>query len=194
MLLCSLSLKTNAEKLQLSQSHRIVVDKAKEINYSVIISQTFEHCVFLENRFLIRLWIFADYIEKKASALGLEMLFLLTTRTADWFVRRGFEECSIEMIPEARRERINLSRRSKYYMKKLLPDRSGISVVRTFQYGSWNLERSSSRRRRWSKHTKHSKCKNVIYYLFITIRVGVYSISTNQQKPSSKHFDSLAFN
>ncbi|CAH2061428.1 unnamed protein product [Thlaspi arvense] len=77
-----------------------------------------------------------DYVEKKASALGLEMLFLLTTRTADWFVRRGFQECSIEMIPEARRERINLSRRSKYYMKKLLPDRSGISVVRTFQYGS----------------------------------------------------------
>lgn len=79
---------------------------------------------------------YADYIEKKASALGLEMLFLLTTRTADWFVRRGFQECSIEMVPEARRERINLSRRSKYYMKKLLPDRSGISVVRTFQYGS----------------------------------------------------------
>ncbi|ESQ46212.1 hypothetical protein EUTSA_v10000095mg [Eutrema salsugineum] len=77
-----------------------------------------------------------DYIEKKASALRLEMLFLLTTRTADWFVRRGFQECYIEMIPEARRERINLSRRSKYYMKKLLPDRSGISVVRPFQGGS----------------------------------------------------------
>ncbi|VVB09867.1 unnamed protein product [Arabis nemorensis] len=76
-----------------------------------------------------------DYVEKKASALGLEMLFLLTTRTADWFVRRGFQECSIEMIPEARRESINLSRRSKYYMKKLLPDRSGILVVRTSQYG-----------------------------------------------------------
>ncbi|XP_010441258.1 PREDICTED: probable amino-acid acetyltransferase NAGS1, chloroplastic [Camelina sativa] len=43
-------------------------------------------------------------------------------------------ECSISMIPEARQERINLSRRSKYYMKKLLPDRSGISVVRTFQF------------------------------------------------------------
>lgn len=28
----------------------------------------------------------ADYIEKKASSMGLEMLFLLTTRTADWFV------------------------------------------------------------------------------------------------------------
>ncbi|CAF2067330.1 unnamed protein product [Brassica oleracea var. botrytis] len=71
-----------------------------------------------------------DYIEKKASSLGLEKLFLLTTRTADWFVRRGFQECSIEVIPETRRQRINLSRRSKYYMKKLLPDRSGISVLR----------------------------------------------------------------
>lgn len=67
-----------------------------------------------------------DYIEKKASAIGLQRLFLLTTRTADWFVRRGFSECSIESIPEERRKRINLSRGSKYYMKQLLPDTSGI--------------------------------------------------------------------
>ncbi|KAJ8567355.1 hypothetical protein K7X08_019563 [Anisodus acutangulus] len=66
-----------------------------------------------------------DYIEKKASSLGLQMLFLLTTRTADWFVRRGFSECSIDHIPEQRRKKINLARRSKYYMKKLLPDKSG---------------------------------------------------------------------
>ncbi|KAL2906506.1 putative amino-acid acetyltransferase NAGS2 chloroplastic [Bienertia sinuspersici] len=69
-----------------------------------------------------------DYIEKKASTLGLEMLFLLTTRTADWFVRRGFSECSIDYLPEERRKRINLSRNSKYYMKKLVPDRSGIAL------------------------------------------------------------------
>lgn len=69
-----------------------------------------------------------DYIEKKASSLGLEKLFLLTTRTADWFVRRGFSECSIESIPKKRRKRINLSRNSKYYMKKLLPDTSGITI------------------------------------------------------------------
>ncbi|KAF9621160.1 hypothetical protein IFM89_016654 [Coptis chinensis] len=69
-----------------------------------------------------------DYIEKKATSIGLEKLFLLTTRTADWFVRRGFSECSIESIPETRRKRINLSRRSKYYMKVLPPDRSGITV------------------------------------------------------------------
>ncbi|KAL2241522.1 UNVERIFIED_CONTAM: putative amino-acid acetyltransferase NAGS2, chloroplastic [Sesamum indicum] len=69
-----------------------------------------------------------DYIEKKASSLGLRTLFVLTTRTADWFVRRGFSECSIDNIPEERRKKINISRRSKYYMKKLLPDRSGIRL------------------------------------------------------------------
>lgn len=44
------------------------------------------------------------------------------------FVRRGFFECSIESIPEKKRKKINLSRNSKYYMKKLLPDTSGIAV------------------------------------------------------------------
>ncbi|XP_030532093.1 probable amino-acid acetyltransferase NAGS2, chloroplastic isoform X2 [Rhodamnia argentea] len=70
-----------------------------------------------------------DYIEKKASSLGLEMLFLLTTRTADWFVRRGFSQCSIDLIPEKRRKRINQSRNSKYYTKKLAPNTSGIRVL-----------------------------------------------------------------
>ncbi|KAL8193707.1 hypothetical protein R6Q57_026399 [Mikania cordata] len=73
-----------------------------------------------------------DYIEKKASSIGLQRLFLLTTRTADWFVRRGFTECSIECIPVERRKRINLSRGSKYYMKQLLPDTSGIRVDSMF--------------------------------------------------------------
>ncbi|PIN13840.1 Acetylglutamate kinase/acetylglutamate synthase [Handroanthus impetiginosus] len=80
-----------------------------------------------------------DYIEKKASSQGLEMLFLLTTRTEDWFVRRGFSECSIEYIPEERRKRIDISRRSKYYMKKILPDRSGISLSHAFAWHNNNF-------------------------------------------------------
>ncbi|KAK4749442.1 hypothetical protein SAY87_026891 [Trapa incisa] len=71
-----------------------------------------------------------DYIEKKAASLGLEMLFLFTTRTADWFVRRGFSECSINLIPKKRRKGINLSRNSKYYWKKLTPNKRGITVNR----------------------------------------------------------------
>ncbi|XP_040382410.1 probable amino-acid acetyltransferase NAGS2, chloroplastic isoform X2 [Oryza brachyantha] len=68
-----------------------------------------------------------DYIEKAAMSLGLEKLFLLTTRTADWFVRRGFSECSIESIPEQRRKHINLSRGSKYYIKQLQPKHASVT-------------------------------------------------------------------
>ena len=50
----------------------------------------------------------------------------------DRFVRRGFSECSIDCIPEKRRKMINLSRKSKYYTKKLLPNRSGITVGKDF--------------------------------------------------------------
>ncbi|KAJ3709254.1 hypothetical protein LUZ61_012959 [Rhynchospora tenuis] len=69
-----------------------------------------------------------DYVEKKAASLGLERLFLLTTRALDWFERRGFSECSIESLPEEKRKRINRSRGSKCYMKTLLPDRGGITI------------------------------------------------------------------
>ncbi|KAJ6815909.1 putative amino-acid acetyltransferase NAGS2, chloroplastic [Iris pallida] len=69
-----------------------------------------------------------DFIEKKALSMGLDNLFVLTTRAADWFVRRGFSECSIESIPLERRRRINLSRGSKYYMKKLQVQQGGITI------------------------------------------------------------------
>lgn len=69
-----------------------------------------------------------DYIEKKAILMGLERLFLLTTRTADWFVSRGFSECTIDSIPESRRTKINLTRGSKYYIKKLQPIYNRITI------------------------------------------------------------------
>ncbi|XP_066390109.1 probable amino-acid acetyltransferase NAGS2, chloroplastic isoform X1 [Miscanthus floridulus] len=73
-----------------------------------------------------------DYVEKKALSLGLEKIFLLTTRTADWFVRRGFKECSIESLPLVRRKRIDLSRGSKYYMKRLQAAEIGLMAVNGF--------------------------------------------------------------
>ncbi|KAH0450968.1 hypothetical protein IEQ34_021660 [Dendrobium chrysotoxum] len=46
----------------------------------------------------------------------------------DRFVRRGFYECSVEAIPEERRKRIDFSRGSKYYMKKLQAEMGGITM------------------------------------------------------------------
>ncbi|KAG0626945.1 hypothetical protein M758_2G163500 [Ceratodon purpureus] len=63
-----------------------------------------------------------DYLERKAANLGLEKLFLLTTRTADWFVQRGFAKCELHDLPVERQVRIDLSRGSKYYLKQLQLD------------------------------------------------------------------------
>ncbi|KAJ7522039.1 hypothetical protein O6H91_19G080400 [Diphasiastrum complanatum] len=61
-----------------------------------------------------------DYLEKKAAKLGLDRIFLLTTRTADWFVHHGFLSCNIDLIPEKKQMSIDLARGSKYYIKYLL--------------------------------------------------------------------------
>lgn len=61
-----------------------------------------------------------DYMENKAVGMGLQNLFLLTTRTADWFVRRGFLQCTIDCIPKRRQAKIDLARGAKYYVKSLM--------------------------------------------------------------------------
>jgi amino-acid N-acetyltransferase len=44
---------------------------------------------------------------------------VLTTRTAHWFIERGFVEAGVDELPEARRELYNLQRRSKVLVKSL---------------------------------------------------------------------------
>jgi amino-acid N-acetyltransferase len=51
--------------------------------------------------------------------MKLKHLFVLTTRTAHWFIERGFVETSIDTLPTARRELYNLQRRSKVLVKTL---------------------------------------------------------------------------
>ena len=58
-------------------------------------------------------------IERRARALGLARLFVLTTRTAHWFIERGFRESGVEALPSQKRELYNLQRRSKVFVKPL---------------------------------------------------------------------------
>jgi amino-acid N-acetyltransferase len=60
-----------------------------------------------------------QYIEHKASRLGLARLFVLTTRTAHWFVEQGFIPQSIDILPEQRQQLYNLQRNSKVFVKRL---------------------------------------------------------------------------
>lgn len=59
------------------------------------------------------------YIEARAKKLKLKQIFVLTTRTAHWFIERGFVESTVDSLPAARREVYNLQRRSKILVKIL---------------------------------------------------------------------------
>ncbi|KIY91548.1 hypothetical protein MNEG_16416 [Monoraphidium neglectum] len=66
-----------------------------------------------------------DYVEQEARARGVTRLVLLTTRTADWFMQRDFRlagpAAGSELLPEARRRRVNAARNSQLYVKEILP-------------------------------------------------------------------------
>lgn len=60
------------------------------------------------------------HIEAKAKQqLKVKRLFLLTTRTAQWFNERGYAEEGLEVLPGQRRELYNYQRRSKVLIKTL---------------------------------------------------------------------------
>jgi len=44
---------------------------------------------------------------------------VLTTRTAHWFIERGFAEADVKDLPDAKRELYNYQRRSKVLAKAL---------------------------------------------------------------------------
>ena len=60
-----------------------------------------------------------NHIEARAAKLKLKRLFVLTTRTAHWFIERGFIETTVDSLPSAKRGLYNLQRRSKVLMKTL---------------------------------------------------------------------------
>ena len=58
-------------------------------------------------------------IEQRAKAQDLDSIFVLTTRTMHWFLKRGFVQVPIEWLPEARQRKYNVDRRSVVLVKKL---------------------------------------------------------------------------
>ena len=58
-------------------------------------------------------------IEQRARAQGLSSIFVLTTRTMHWFIKRGFVSVSPDWLPEARQKKYNWDRRSQVLVKTL---------------------------------------------------------------------------
>lgn len=58
-------------------------------------------------------------VEQRARAAGLDSIFVLTTRTMHWFIKRGFVQVDPDWLPEARKRKYNWDRRSQVFVKKL---------------------------------------------------------------------------
>jgi amino-acid N-acetyltransferase len=58
-------------------------------------------------------------VEQRARAVGLDSIFVLTTRTMHWFIKRGFVQVDPDWLPEARKRKYNWDRRSQVLVKKL---------------------------------------------------------------------------
>ena len=58
-------------------------------------------------------------IEQRAREMGLTSIFVLTTRTMHWFIKRGFRQVDPDWLPEARKRKYNWDRKSQVLVKKL---------------------------------------------------------------------------
>ncbi len=59
------------------------------------------------------------HLENRARAAGFKKLFVLTTRAAHWFLKRGFVMASVDDLPKDRQNMYNWQRKSLVLIKKL---------------------------------------------------------------------------
>ncbi len=60
-----------------------------------------------------------EHLEQRASELGLQALFVFTTRTKHWFIEQGFKPSKLSDIPQARQSSYNYQRNSSILIKPL---------------------------------------------------------------------------
>ena len=58
-------------------------------------------------------------VEQRARAAGLQSIFVLTTRTMHWFIKRGFVQMEPDWLPDARKRKYNWDRKSQVLVKKI---------------------------------------------------------------------------
>lgn len=60
-----------------------------------------------------------NFLEEKAQQLHIQQLFVLTTRTAHWFIEHGFITANVDDLPEARQALYNYQRNSMVFKKRI---------------------------------------------------------------------------
>ncbi|WP_434356594.1 amino-acid N-acetyltransferase [Parasalinivibrio latis] len=63
--------------------------------------------------------VLLNHIRHKARAMGLETIFVLTTRSVHWFREQGFYEADVPSLPNGKQALYNYQRRSKILMVKV---------------------------------------------------------------------------
>ena len=59
------------------------------------------------------------HMENRARAAGISRLFVLTTRTSHWFIKRGFVPATVDDLPKDRQHMYNWQRKSLVLIKTL---------------------------------------------------------------------------
>jgi amino-acid N-acetyltransferase len=60
------------------------------------------------------------HMESRARAAGASRMFVLTTRTSHWFMKRGFVQGGVTDLPKERRSAYDRSRNSQIFIKRLV--------------------------------------------------------------------------
>ncbi|MGA8863728.1 MAG: amino-acid N-acetyltransferase [Gallionella sp.] len=60
-----------------------------------------------------------NHMISAAKMQKLKKLFVLTTRTAHWFIERGFNEADVSALPEQKKSLYNYQRKSKVFVRKI---------------------------------------------------------------------------
>ena len=63
--------------------------------------------------------VILDHMIGIAKTQGLKKLFVLTTRTAHWFIERGFNEVDVSALPAQKKSLYNYQRKSKVFVRKI---------------------------------------------------------------------------
>ena len=66
-----------------------------------------------------------SYLIEKAAKIGMTRVFVLTTRTIDWFEQLGFVEADVASLPARKRDTYNQARKSRIFTLEL-KDRKSI--------------------------------------------------------------------
>lgn len=119
--------KRSREQLEMEIDHYTIIDRDGVIIACAALNPYFEEkmaemaCVAVhpDYRNSSRGDILLSHIQKRAIALGIKKLFVLTTRTVHWFQERGFEIANVEDLPQEKREKYNYQRRSKILIQPL---------------------------------------------------------------------------